>query len=138
MRGLEALRKRERTPPIGAQEYELAAELRDRERKLQERIEKMEQDWKDEQREDEPVRDRGRHRRSRRDVDRHPGHPDRRRRVRAPAARWKTRCTSAIIGQEEAITTLTKAVRRARAGLKDPKRPIGVFLFLGPTGVGKT
>ena len=43
-----------------------------------------------------------------------------------------------IIGQDEAITTLSKAVRRARAGLKDPKRPIGSFIFLGPTGVGKT
>jgi ATP-dependent Clp protease ATP-binding subunit ClpC len=43
-----------------------------------------------------------------------------------------------IVGQEEAITTLAKAVRRARAGLKDPRRPIGTFIFLGPTGVGKT
>ena len=43
-----------------------------------------------------------------------------------------------VIGQEEAISTLSKAVRRARAGLKDPKRPIGSFLFMGPTGVGKT
>ncbi len=43
-----------------------------------------------------------------------------------------------IIGQEEAITAISKAVRRARAGLKDPKRPIGSFIFLGPTGVGKT
>jgi ATP-dependent Clp protease ATP-binding subunit ClpC len=43
-----------------------------------------------------------------------------------------------VIGQEEAIVAITKAVRRSRAGLKDPKRPIGVFLFLGPTGVGKT
>jgi ATP-dependent Clp protease ATP-binding subunit ClpC len=43
-----------------------------------------------------------------------------------------------VIGQEEAITTLSKAVRRSRAGLKDPKRPIGSFIFLGPTGVGKT
>ncbi|MDD4635140.1 MAG: ATP-dependent Clp protease ATP-binding subunit [Dehalococcoidales bacterium] len=43
-----------------------------------------------------------------------------------------------IIGQEEAITTISKAVRRARAGIKDPRRPIGNFLFLGPTGVGKT
>jgi ATP-dependent Clp protease ATP-binding subunit ClpC len=43
-----------------------------------------------------------------------------------------------IVGQEEAITSIAKAVRRARAGLKDPKRPIGSFLFLGPTGVGKT
>jgi ATP-dependent Clp protease ATP-binding subunit ClpC len=43
-----------------------------------------------------------------------------------------------VIGQEEPIRVLTKAIRRARAGLKDPKRPIGSFLFLGPTGVGKT
>src|SRR5687767_7818682 len=43
-----------------------------------------------------------------------------------------------IIGQEEAIEAMAKAVRRARAGLKDPKRPIGTFIFLGPTGVGKT
>jgi ATP-dependent Clp protease ATP-binding subunit ClpC len=45
---------------------------------------------------------------------------------------------SKVVGQEEAITAIAKAVRRSRAGLKDPKRPIGVFLFLGPTGVGKT
>ena len=43
-----------------------------------------------------------------------------------------------VIGQDEAIDTIAKAVRRARAGLKDPKRPIGSFIFLGPTGVGKT
>jgi len=43
-----------------------------------------------------------------------------------------------IVGQEEAIQSIAKAVRRARAGLKDPKRPIGSFMFLGPTGVGKT
>lgn len=43
-----------------------------------------------------------------------------------------------VIGQQEAIVTVSKAVRRARAGLKDPKRPIGSFIFLGPTGVGKT
>ncbi|MCK5635028.1 MAG: AAA family ATPase, partial [Anaerolineales bacterium] len=43
-----------------------------------------------------------------------------------------------IIGQDEAITAISKAVRRSRAGLKDPKRPIGSFVFLGPTGVGKT
>jgi ATP-dependent Clp protease ATP-binding subunit ClpC len=43
-----------------------------------------------------------------------------------------------IVGQDEAITAISKAVRRARAGLKDPRRPIGSFIFLGPTGVGKT
>ncbi|HJS28083.1 MAG TPA: ATP-dependent Clp protease ATP-binding subunit, partial [Anaerolineales bacterium] len=44
----------------------------------------------------------------------------------------------AIVGQEEAIKSISRAVRRARAGLKDPRRPIGTFIFLGPTGVGKT
>ena len=43
-----------------------------------------------------------------------------------------------VIGQDEAISAVSRAVRRARAGLKDPKRPIGSFIFLGPTGVGKT
>jgi len=43
-----------------------------------------------------------------------------------------------VIGQDEAISTISRAVRRARTGLKDPKRPIGSFIFLGPTGVGKT
>ena len=43
-----------------------------------------------------------------------------------------------VIGQDEAIIAVSKAVRRSRSGLKDPKRPIGVFMFLGPTGVGKT
>jgi ATP-dependent Clp protease ATP-binding subunit ClpC len=43
-----------------------------------------------------------------------------------------------IVGQDEAIDTISKAIRRARAGLKDPRRPIGNFIFLGPTGVGKT
>ena len=43
-----------------------------------------------------------------------------------------------VIGQDEAVQAVAAAVRRARAGLKDPKRPIGSFLFLGPTGVGKT
>src|SRR5699024_5685237 len=43
-----------------------------------------------------------------------------------------------IVGQDEAISTISKAVRRARAGIKDPRRPIGSFVFLGPTGVGKS
>src|SRR5204863_4294313 len=43
-----------------------------------------------------------------------------------------------VVGQDEALTAVADAVRRARAGLKDPNRPIGSFLFLGPTGVGKT
>ena len=43
-----------------------------------------------------------------------------------------------VVGQHEAVEAISRAIRRARAGLKDPKRPIGSFIFLGPTGVGKT
>jgi ATP-dependent Clp protease ATP-binding subunit ClpC len=46
--------------------------------------------------------------------------------------------SKSIIGQQEAIVAVSKAIRRARAGLKNPRRPIGSFMFLGPTGVGKT
>ena len=70
-------------------------------------------------------------------MDRHPGHPHRRGGVRAAAADGG-RAAQRVIGQDEAIKIVAKAVRRARAGLKDPKRPIGSFIFLGPTGVGKT
>jgi ATP-dependent Clp protease ATP-binding subunit ClpC len=52
--------------------------------------------------------------------------------------RMEDELREAIVGQEEAIEAISKAVRRARAGLKDPRRPIGSFIFLGPTGVGKT
>ncbi|MDX1613862.1 MAG: ATP-dependent Clp protease ATP-binding subunit [Candidatus Promineifilaceae bacterium] len=50
----------------------------------------------------------------------------------------ETELRKAIVGQQEAIEAISKAVRRARAGMKDPRRPIGSFIFLGPTGVGKT
>jgi ATP-dependent Clp protease ATP-binding subunit ClpB len=43
-----------------------------------------------------------------------------------------------VIGQDEAVTLVTEAILRARSGIKDPRRPVGSFLFLGPTGVGKT
>lgn len=52
--------------------------------------------------------------------------------------KMETELSNFIVGQEEAIQAISKAVRRARAGLKDPNRPIGSFIFLGPTGVGKT
>ena len=52
--------------------------------------------------------------------------------------RMEDRLKERVIGQEEAIAAVSEAIRRARAGLKDPKRPIGSFIFLGPTGVGKT
>ena len=51
---------------------------------------------------------------------------------------WRSRLHERVIGQDEAVAAVSDAVRRARAGLKDPKRPIGSFIFMGPTGVGKT
>ncbi len=135
-KGLDSLR-REKEEAITAQQYEFAAELRDREMKLQDKLEGMQTGWKEETKEDSPV-------------------------VNAEdicevVAMWTgipvTRIASEesqrllhmedvlhekIVGQDEAILNIAKAVRRARAGLKDPRRPIGVFMFLGPTGVGKT
>ncbi len=59
-------------------------------------------------------------------------------RGRRSCSRWRSACTPRVIGQDEAVHAVANAVRRARAGLQDPNRPLGSFLFLGPTGVGKT
>ncbi len=147
LRGLESLRK-EKDQAIGAQQYEFAAELRDRELKLQERIEKMEGEAQAETGEPSQAQpaagEAGKPVVTEEDI-------------AEVVAMWTgipvTRIASEeserlvhmedalrarVIGQNEAIVAISKAVRRSRAGLKDPKRPIGVFLFLGPTGVGKT
>ena len=71
-------------------------------------------------------------------MDRHPGHAHREPRSTTRLLQMEDALHDRVIGQQEAIETISKAVRRARAGLKDPKRPIGSFIFLGPTGVGKT
>ncbi|MEX0682537.1 MAG: ATP-dependent Clp protease ATP-binding subunit [Dehalococcoidia bacterium] len=135
-KGLDTLR-REKEEAITAQQYEYAAELRDREVKLQDKLEGMQTGWQEEKKEEAPV------------VDAED--------ICEVVAMWTgipvTRIASEesqrllqmedvlhekIVGQDEAIHSIAKAVRRARAGLKDPRRPIGVFMFLGPTGVGKT
>ena len=56
----------------------------------------------------------------------------------AKLIRMEERLHERVVGQDEAVAAVSDAVRRARAGLKDPRRPIGSFIFLGPTGVGKT
>ena len=61
-----------------------------------------------------------------------------RRRDRRSCSTWRSGCTQRVVGQDEAVVAVANAVRRARAGLQDPNRPIGSFIFLGPTGVGKT
>jgi ATP-dependent Clp protease ATP-binding subunit ClpC len=136
MRGLESVQN-EKESAIAAQQYELAAELRDREAKLRTRIEKLEGGWQTQQNAEKPV----------------VGTED----IAHVVAMWtgipvmriaeeesqrllqmEGALRGRVIGQDEAITVVAKAVRRARAGLKDPRRPIGSFIFLGPTGVGKT
>ena len=70
-------------------------------------------------------------------VDRHPGEPDAGRRAAKSSCRWRSGLAARVVGQEEAISAVSDAVRRARAGLQDPNRPIGSFIFMGPTGVGQ-
>jgi ATP-dependent Clp protease ATP-binding subunit ClpC len=136
VRGLEGLRKEKETA-IGSQQYEYAAALRDREVQLQEKIENMAQGWEQERSETKPVV-------SDEDicevVSMWTGIPVTR--IASEESQRLLQMEDAlherVVGQDEAIHIVAKAVRRARAGLKDPKRPIGVFMFLGPTGVGKT
>jgi ATP-dependent Clp protease ATP-binding subunit ClpC len=136
IRGLESLR-REKDQAISSQQYEYAAELREREVKLQEKIERMEEGLELEREQSQPVV-------TDEDiaevVSMWTGIPLNRiaSEESARLLHMEDALHEKVIGQEEAIVAIAKAVRRARAGLKDPKRPIGVFMFLGPTGVGKT
>ncbi len=135
-KGLDALR-REKDQAIGSQQYEYAAELREREVRLQAKLEELEQEVQTERESselmvgDEDIRD---------VVSMWTGIPLTRiaSEETARLIEMEQFLRDRVIGQDEAIGAVAKAVRRARAGLKNPKRPIGVFMFLGPTGVGKT
>lgn len=129
--------KKEKDSAVLGQEFEKAASFRDQEQKLRDKLETTKNKWKEEQgQEDLSVTAED---------------------IAAVVSSWTgipvvklTKDESdrlinmekilheRLIGQEEAVTAVSKAIRRARAGLKDPKRPIGSFIFLGPTGVGKT
>ena len=133
---LEEIRK-EKDAAVQSQEFEKAASLRDSEQRLREQLEETKKAWKEKQGQENSevtVED-----------------------IASVVASWtgipvsKLAQTETdkllnledilhnrVIGQDEAVVAISKAVRRARAGLKDPKRPIGSFIFLGPTGVGKT
>jgi ATP-dependent Clp protease ATP-binding subunit ClpC len=136
MKGLESLR-REKDQAIAAQQYEYAAELRDRESKLQEKIGEMGEWEEGEGGIATPIV-------SAEDISEvvsmWTGIPVARIASEESARLLKMEeyLRNRVIGQDEAIQSIARAVRRARAGLKDPRRPIGVFLFCGPTGVGKT
>jgi ATP-dependent Clp protease ATP-binding subunit ClpC len=136
MRSLESVQN-EKESAIAAQQYELAAEYRDREAQLRSKLEHLEQGWQAEQGKDKPVV-------TAEDIAQvvamWTGIP-----VMQIAEEESSRLLKMedalrerVKGQDEAILTVAKAVRRARAGLGDPRRPNGVFIFLGPTGVGKT
>ena len=129
--------KKEKDEAIAGRQYEFAAELRDREAKLTDKLSELEQTWKDDQGSEQPLVDEEN--------------------IAEVVSMWTSipvtrlaateterlvhmeeRLEEKVIGQSEAINLVSKAVRRARAGMKDPKRPTGIFQFLGPTGVGKT
>ena len=129
--------RQEKDAAIQSQQYEAAAELRDRELNLNQDLDTLKEEWQED-------RARGRSTVTEEDiaevVSMWTGIP-----VTRLAAEETERLIhmeedlhKRIIGQDEAIVNISKAVRRARAGLKDPRHPIGVFMFLGPTGVGKT
>ena len=122
---------------IRDQDFERAAELRDHERELQRRIQEREKAWEEERRTNRPTL-------SEEDVafivSRWTGIPVTRLK-QAESARlvnMEDELHKRVVGQNRAIQAISKAIRRSRAGLKDPRRPIGSFIFAGPTGVGKT
>ncbi|MBT2217191.1 ATP-dependent protease ATP-binding subunit ClpC [Virgibacillus dakarensis] len=133
---LEEIRK-EKDAAVQSQEFEKAASLRDSEQRLREELETTKNQWKEKQGQESSevtVEDIAKV------VSTWTGVPvskltkDESERLLNMEAILHNR----VIGQEEAVKAVAKAIRRARAGLKDPKRPIGSFIFLGPTGVGKT
>ena len=136
MQVLEQVRK-EKDEAIASQQYEAAAELRDRELRQNENLDTLEKEWQEgenaERRvvtEDDIAEV----------VSMWTGIPVTRlaEEETERLLQMEGELHKRIIGQDEAIVSVSKSVRRARAGLKDSRRPIGVFMFLGPTGVGKT
>ena len=122
---------------ISSRQYEHAAELRDREANLTEKLATLQKDWESELGNQSPLV-------TEEDISEvvsmWTGIPVTRLAVEETErlVNMEEVLHEKVIGQDEAITLISKAVRRSRAGLKNPKRPTGIFMFLGPTGVGKT
>lgn len=133
---IEHLNK-EKEAAIISQEYEKAAELRDAEQKALRELEEVKQKWEQEKVKDEQLVTEDDIAQI---VSSWTGVPVQRLEEEESARLLKMEDIfhERIIGQDEAIKAISRAIRRARAGLKDPKRPIGSFIFAGPTGVGKT
>ncbi len=129
--------RREKEEAIKSQDFEKAAALRDKEKVLRQKLEELESSWKTEKGRDittvtaDDIAD---------IVSSWTGIPVTRlvEEETEKLLRMEDSLHKRIVGQEEAVAAVSRAVRRARAGLKDARRPIGSFIFLGPTGVGKT
>lgn len=129
--------KQEKNKVVKSQRFEEAASLRDTEKRLQEDLEKAKNAWEEESKhkrfpiEEEDIAE---------VVSMMTGIPVKRM-VQAETDKLRRMAgdlQGAVIGQDDAIQKVVKAIQRNRVGLKDPKKPIGTFIFLGPTGVGKT
>jgi ATP-dependent Clp protease ATP-binding subunit ClpC len=127
----------EKEASIKAQDFEKAAALRDKEKQSKEKLERILAEWR-EQREEKEVLVTGED--MMHIISKVTGVPltkmEQKETVKLLA--METEMKERVIGQDEAVGAISKALRRSRADLKDPKRPIGSFVFLGPTGVGKT
>src|SRR4026208_1702794 len=129
--------KNEKNKVVKSQKFEEAASLRDTEKRLQEDLEKAKTDWEEERKhkrypiDEEAIAE---------VVSMMTGIPVKRM-VQAESEKLRKmsdEMRGMVVGQDEAIQKVVKAIQRNRVGLKDPKKPIGTFIFLGPTGVGKT
>ena len=129
--------KQLRLSAVKAQNYELAANYRDKEKNLQAQLDEMKRAWENNLRDNREVVDEAQIA----DVVSMMSGVPVQRMAQAESIRLKgmrEELTSRIIAQDSAVDKLVRAIQRSRVGLKDPNRPIGTFLFLGPTGVGKT
>jgi ATP-dependent Clp protease ATP-binding subunit ClpC len=129
--------KHEKNKVVKSQRFEEAASLRDTEKRLQEELEKAKADWEEESKHKRyPINEEA----IAEVVSMMTGIPVKRM-VQAETDKLRRMAddlTAAVVGQDEGIQKVVKAIQRNRVGLKDPKKPIGSFIFLGPTGVGKT
>ncbi len=129
--------KVEKNKVVRSQQFEQAASLRDKEKKLQEELETAKAKWEEELKSKQiPITEED----IAEVISMMTGIPVMRM-VEAESEKLRSmgdRLKGAVIGQDDAVTKVVKAIQRNRVGLKDPKKPIGSFIFLGPTGVGKT
>lgn len=128
---------KEKAEAINSQNFEKAADIRDKEQELKKELENVKKEWNEKSNQQEPVVGKEEIARICSDWT---GIP-----VTRLAEEESQRLLNLedilhnrVIGQDEAVNVISKAIKRARVGLKDPKRPVGSFIFLGPTGVGKT